>query len=175
VENQKAGHKFPTDTPLRHLILVVNVADQFEYFLAPLEGPTLPSWAGTSNPEMSANGVVGYADQAGVIYANLLVDERTNTWPAMAYWNKTNYLFEGEDGKNSDTRLAPRDPQVTEYTFPVPDLGDVHVTVRLIYRYAFFDLMDQKDWVRPDVTVVTADCRMPIGQVQEMDCPEIEQ
>jgi hypothetical protein len=169
VENRKAGHKFPTDSPLRHLILVVNVADQFEYPLTLSEGPRLPAWTGQGNDFMRINGVDGYADKPGVAYANLLVDGQTNTSPAVAYWNKTVYAGEG-----GDTRLSPRDPQVSEYYFPVPDLGDMHVTVKLLYRYAFFELMDQKDWVRPDVVVAAAECPMSAEQAEEMDCPEVE-
>jgi hypothetical protein len=174
VENTKAGHTFPTDTPLRHLILVVYAADQFDYPLALLEGPKLPAWTGQSNDFMRLNGVEGYADKPGVAYANLLVDERTNTAPAVAYWNKTQYFFAGEGGETSDTRLSPRDPQVSEYSFPVPDLGDTHIAVKLIYRYAFFDLMDQKDWIRPDVVVAAADCHMSVAEVNEMECSEVQ-
>ena len=169
VENTKAGHKFPTDSPLRHLILVVSVADQFDYPLTPSDGPRLPAWTGQGSEFMRLNGVEGYSDQPGVAYANLLVDGQTNISPAVAFWNKTIYSPEG-----GDTRLSPRDPQASEYFFPVPDLGEMHVTVKLIYRYAFYELMDQKDWVRPDVVVAMARCNMSVEQAGEMDCPEVE-
>jgi hypothetical protein len=174
VENKRAGHKFPTDSPLRHLILVVSAKDQFEFPLARVDGEELPEWAGTANPLMSQNGVEGYAGQPGIIFANLLVEETTNVSPTAAYWNQIKYAFTTEDGKNSDTRLVPGEAQVSNYFFTVPDFGEMHVTVKLIYRYAFFDLMDQKDWVRPDVTVAVAECRMSLEQTNEMDCPEIE-
>lgn len=169
VENRRAGHKFPTDSPLRHLILVVSVTDQFEYPLTMTDGPKLPAWTGVSNAQTSLNGVEGYAEKPGVAFANLLVDGRTNTSPAVAYWDNNVFVPEG-----GDTRLSPRDPQVSEYYFPVPDLGDVHITVKLMYRYAFFDLMEQKDWVRPDVIVAVADCRMLAEQENEKDCSEVE-
>jgi hypothetical protein len=123
---------------------------------------------------MSQNGVDGYAGEPGTIFANLLVEEATNSSPTAAYWNRTRYAFTTEDGRNSDTRLVPGEAQVSDYSFTVPDFGEMHITVKLYYRYGFFDLMDQKDWVRPDVLVAVADCRISPDQANEMDCPEIE-
>jgi hypothetical protein len=102
------------------------------------------------------------------------VEEATGISPTAAYWNKLRYAFTTENGKNSDTRLVPGEPQVSDYVFRVPDFGEMHINVKLIYRYAFFDLMDQKDWVRPDVVVAEADCRMSLEQGDKLDCPEIE-
>jgi hypothetical protein len=170
VENKKAGHKFPTDSPLRHLILVVTATDQFGFPLAQVSGEQLPDWAGMG----SQNGVEGHAGRPGIIFANLLVEETTNKSPTASYWNQIKYAFTTEDGKNSDTRLVPGEPQVNNFSFAVPDFGEMHITVELIYRYAFFDLMDQKDWMRPDVVVAVADCRMLLEQGDKMDCPEIE-
>lgn len=169
-ENKKAGHKFPTDSPLRHLILVVTATDQFGFPLPQVSGEQLPEWAGMG----SQTGVEGYAGRPGIIFANLLVEEATNQSPTASYWNQIKYAFTTEDGKNSDTRLAPGEPQVNNFSFAVPDFGEMHITVKLIYRYAFFDLMDQKDWMRPDVVVAVADCRMSLEQGDKMDCPEIE-
>ena len=174
VENIKAGHKFPTDSPLRQLILVINATDQFESPLVQVKGDKLPAWAGVSNPSMSQNGMEGYAGFPGAIYADLLMEEGTNLSPTAAYWNKTKYVFVTKDGKNSDTRLLPGDPQVSNYSFVIPDLGDIHITVKLIYRFAFFDLMDQKDWARPDIVVAAADCHVSPEQAKSFDCPEVQ-
>jgi hypothetical protein len=170
VENRTAGHKFPTDSPLRHLILVVSASDQFEFPLAQVGGEQLPDWAGSG----SQNGVLGYAGKPGIIFANLLVEEGTNISPTAAYWNQIRYAVTTDNGKNSDTRLVPGEKQSSSYSFTVPDFGEMHINVKLIYRYAFFDLMDQKDWLRPDVLVAEADCRMSLEQGDKMDCPEIE-
>ena len=174
VENKKAGHKFPTDSPLRHLILVVSANDQFEFPLPLVKGEVLPDWAGAGNPLMSQNGVEGYAGRPGMIFANLLVEESTNASPTAAYWNQIKYAFATDDGRNSDTRLVPGEAQASDYSFAVPDFGEMHITVKLIYRYAFFSLMDQKDWVRPDVLVAVADCRVSPDQPGEMECSEIK-
>lgn len=174
VENKQAGHKFPTDSPLRHLILVVSASDQFGSSLPQVKGEKLPDWAGVGNPAMSQNGIEGYAGQAGVIFANVLVEEATNLFPTAAYWNRTRYVFTTEDGRNSDTRLVPGEAQVSNFSFAVPDFGEMRITVRLFYRYAFFELMDQKDWNRPDVLVAIAECSVSPDQPNEIDCPEIE-
>lgn len=172
VENTRAGHKFPTDSPLRHLILAVTPKDQFDNLLKQVSGESIPAWGG--NGDYSAtNGIKGYAGTAGTIYANLMVDEMTNRSPTAAYWNKTRYLYPPVDGKSSDTRLVPKDPQVTEYAFQIPDLGNIRVQVKLIYRFAFFDLMIQKNWNRPDVIVTTVDCEIDISQTHEQDCFEV--
>jgi hypothetical protein len=166
VENIKAGHKFPTDSPLRQLILVVSATDQFESPLVEVKGDKLPDWAGISNPTMSQNGVEGYAGLPGTIYANLL--DAANPLLSAAYWNKI------QNGKPSDTRLLPGDPQVSNFAFDVPDLGNIHITVKLIYRFAFFDLMEQKDWVRPDIVVASADCSVSPDQAKDFDCQNVQ-
>lgn len=172
VENKKAGHKFPTDSPLRHLLLVVTATDQFGSSLQLTKGDKIPDWGG--DPNINLNGVQGYAGLPGTVYANLLVEDVTGASPTASYWNNTKYAFTTEDGTNSDTRLKPNDPQVSEYSFTVPDLGDVQINVRLVYRYAFFNLLDQKDWVRPDILVAVANCDISLSQGKKFDCPEVE-
>jgi hypothetical protein len=162
LENVKAGHKIPTDSPLRQLILVVTATDQFEYPLVQVKGDVLPDWLGSSTPAMSQNGVDGYAGKSGNVFASVLVEDATGVSPTASYWKKTSLV--------SDTRLSPRDPRTLNYAFTVPDLGEIHVNVKLIYRHAFFDLMDQKDWLRPDILLLVADCHMAPGQDQELEC-----
>jgi hypothetical protein len=80
-----------------------------------------------------------YAGHPGVIYANILKDKDTNIAPTFAYWNPTIPAWEG-----SDTRLVPGQPVLSEYFFVTPTKGETKVTARLIYRYAFIDLIRQK-------------------------------
>lgn len=169
VVNTNAGHKFPTDSPLRHLILLVKPTDQSNSPLRQVSGNTIPDWGG-SQSNSNYPGVSGYAGMAGTIYANLMVDEITGLSPTAAYWRQTRQLYLTADGKSPDTRLSPQDPQVTEYEFQAPDLGNIRVQVRLIYRFAFFDLMMQKDWDRPDVIAAEINCEMDISQAYEHEC-----
>jgi hypothetical protein len=168
VTNTRAGHKFPTDSPLRHLILVVNVRDRVNTELIQVGGDRIPNWAGPGpiSPEgivnkMNSMGIPDYGGLPGKIFANLLVEEETNLAPGMAYWNETKAAFvDTTTGKTSDTRLVPGEPNLSNYSFAMPDEGDVTVTVRLLYRFAFYDLVIWKEWHdRPDILVVEMRCQ----------------
>jgi hypothetical protein len=142
VVNNRAGHKFPTDSPLRHLILVVEAKDKDGNLLAPLEGDRIPEWGGSAGqPE-------DYAGQPGVIYGNILKDRVTGDVPAVAYWNPTIPAWD-----DSDTRLVPFEEAVSEYSFVAPSRGKVTVAAKLLYRYAFLDLIRQKGWPLQDILV----------------------
>ncbi|HEX5808377.1 MAG TPA: hypothetical protein VFY25_06895, partial [Anaerolineales bacterium] len=166
VTNTKAGHKFPTDSPLRHLILVVDARDRSGTPLILVGGDRIPNWAGpgpsTSRAyalDLENRGVKDYGGLPGEIFANLLVEEETNLSPGMAYWNETKLA-----SSNSDTRLWPFTPDPSFYSFAMPDAGDVTINVKLMYRFAFFDLMawqewlDQPDFERADILVSEWQC-----------------
>jgi hypothetical protein len=142
VANKRAGHKLPTDSPLRHLILVVEARDTNGKLLAQLEGPSIPDWGGADDQPG------GYAGQPGVIYANILMDTETGAIPAVEYWNPTVPAWSG-----SDTRLPPLKDVPSNYSFLAPYRGEVTVTARLFYRYAFLDLILQNGWPLQDVLV----------------------
>jgi hypothetical protein len=166
VENAKAGHKFPTDSPLRHLILVVEAKDELGNLLPQIEGETIPLWGGVGGDKGS------YGGMPGKIYANLLADRDTNVSPTAAYWNPTKPVFvDGVNNKTSDTRLVPNVPDGNIFSFAVPSYGEVSITVRLIYRYAFIDLARQKGWTRPDVVVTSAQCVVNPTQLVRSECP----
>lgn len=170
VTNIQAGHKFPTDSPLRHLILIVEAKDRVNTPLIHVAGDRIPNWAGPGpiSPMNIADtlngfGIKDYSGMPGKIFANLLVEEGTNLSPGMAYWNETKYTFvDSSNGRNSDTRLVPGQPDSSTYSFAMPDTGEVQVTVRLIYRYAFYDLAVWKEWFdRPDIVVTEWKCTGP--------------
>lgn len=166
VTNTKAGHNFPTDSPLRHLILVVHAEDRSRTPLILVGGDRIPNWAGpgpaTSRDyalRLQQNGVEDYGGLPGEIFANLLVEEATNLSPGMAYWNETKFA-----SANSDTRLRPLVPDPSFYSFAMPDAGDVKINVKLMYRFAFFDLMVWQEWLdqprfeRADILVSEWEC-----------------
>jgi hypothetical protein len=142
VVNNQAGHKLPTDSPLRHLILVVEARDANGKLLAQLEGPIIPEWGGADDQPG------GYAGRPGAIYANILKDKITGTVPALDYWNPTMPAW-----KDSDTRLEPLKEVSSTYSFVTPSRGDVFVTARLFYRYAFLELSLRNGWPLQDVLV----------------------
>jgi hypothetical protein len=187
VTNKRAGHKFPTDSPLRHLILVVRVQDRVLTPLIQVGGGRIPNWAGPGpiSPinivaTLERSGIKDYAGLPGKNFANLLVEEETNLSPGMAYWNETKLAFvDSANGMNSDTRLSPGKPDLSMYSFAMPDAGDVTVTVQLIYRFAFYDLVVWKEWFDPkraDIVVTAIECKGPPTQPEILgqSCRKIE-
>ncbi len=136
--NDQTGHHVPTDSPLRHLILVINAQDEGGQHLQLWDGPRLPAWCGEGNPEDGY-----YAGLPGQVYAKLLAEQWTNKSPTGAYWNPT-YLV-------SDNRLAALSSDTTTYIFEIPRLEEIQIHVRLLYRRAFIELIDQKGWQTPDI------------------------
>jgi nitrate/TMAO reductase-like tetraheme cytochrome c subunit len=157
VGSKDVGHRFPTDSPLRHLILVVEVKDQRGTFLAQADGGRVPNWGGTGDPLSEDPYMKFYAGLPGKIFANLLVEKDTNISPTIAYWNQTKYAWVGVLGANkydySDSRLLPGVVDQSKYAFVAPNAGDINVSIKLVYRFAFFDLMKQKRWKRTDILV----------------------
>lgn len=178
VRNTSAGHNFPTDSPLRHLILVVDARDQFMNVLPQVDGPQIPNWGGVYNAFMDASGVKPYAGLPGTIFANLLVEEDINLWPSAAYWNETKPASIKKNKVLSDNRLKPGGKDVSDYFFSVADDGEIRLTVSLIYRFAFYDLMLQKRWAdsqeRRDIPVTVVQCTGNVRQLDQIDCHQID-
>jgi hypothetical protein len=142
VLNTRAGHKFPTDSPLRHLILVVEATDRNGTLLPQVDGPVIPLWGGVGDRTED------YAGRPGEIYANILKDKDTSEAPTIAYWNPTIPAWEG-----SDTRLIPGVIVQSDYLFAIPSNGSASISAKLIYRYAFIDIIRQKNWTPKDYIV----------------------
>jgi len=138
ITNDKTGHHVPTDSPLRHLILLVEAVDSSGNPLALVVGPLLPDWCGEGDPSEG-----DYAGLPGVAYAKVLEELWTETSPSGAYWNPTRIA--------SDNRIAAFETATSSYTFAAPEEGDVEVRVLLLFRRAFKNLMDQKSWNVPDI------------------------
>jgi hypothetical protein len=137
VQNTGAGHKFPTDSPLRHLILLIEARDWRGSPLTQSGGPMVPVWAAPD-----------YAGYAGQIFANILKDKDTNLAPSFAYWNPVETAWQG-----ADTRLVPGVPVQSIYAFAAPYDRSAKITARLIYRKAFKNVVDKKGWRLDDLDV----------------------
>lgn len=131
ITNDKTGHHVPTDSPLRHLILVVQASDADGNPLPLEDGPVLPEWAGN------------YAEQPGQLYAKILEDENTKEMPAFNFWAYVRVV--------SDTRIAAMATDTSQYRFAAPTEGPITVKAQLIYRRAFQQLMAWKGWNDPDI------------------------
>jgi hypothetical protein len=135
ITNDRAGHHVPTDSPLRHLILVVQATDAEGNRLSLHEGLTLPDWTGD------------YADRPGKGYARILEDPLTGEVPLMNFWRPAQVV--------TDTRLAALATDITRYTFVAPAGGPITVEARLLYRRAFQQLMVWKGWNDPDLLMAS--------------------
>jgi len=148
IVNDLTGHHVPTDSPLRHLILVVRAYGSDASELTLKEGPVLPEWCGSGDP---ADG--SYAGLAGRVFVKLLEEIWTGVSPTAAYWNPTRVVM--------DTRLGAFESDVGEFLFAAPDSGDVRIEAVLLYRRAYKKLMDLKGWREPDIVMESSVVSIP--------------
>lgn len=141
VSNVGAGHHVPTDSPMRHLILLVRAASRGRDL--PLrDGATLPRWCGTG--DLAA---ANYGGLPGKVFAKILEETWTRVSPSAAYWNPTRIV--------SDTRIPAEASDASTFRFDATGAEDVEVRVELIYRRAFKQLIEQKGWDLPDLVLAT--------------------
>ena len=140
ITNNLTGHHVPTDSPLRHLILLVQAVDADGTELAQSAGPVVPDWGGQGDP---ADGY--YAGLPGKAYAKVLQELWTYVMPSGAYWNQTRVV--------SDNRLAAFETDTSTYGFTAPASGEITIDVTLLFRRAFIELVDQKGWDVSDIVM----------------------
>jgi len=81
----------------------------------------------------------------GKTYAKLLQELWTNVFPTASYWRHTTLV--------SHNRLAAFERDTSSYSFLPEGAGEITVTVTLLYRRAFIQLMDPKKWMVPDIVM----------------------
>lgn len=146
--NSQTGHHVPTDSPLRQLILLVQARGTDGEALDLIDGPVVPEWGGTGDPNEGY-----YAGLPGKGYAKILMEMWTEITPTGAYWNPTQVV--------SDNRLAAFETDTSKYSFEMPEDGKASVTVILLFRRAFIELMDQKEWDAPDIIMEKVSLTFP--------------
>jgi hypothetical protein len=152
ITNDQTGHHVPTDSPLRHLILLVTAQDRDGRPLDLVEGSVVPDWGGVGNPDEGY-----YAGLPGKAFAKVLMEEWTKVVPTGAYWNPTRVI--------EDNRIEAFGSDTSSYRFTADDQEAVRVSAELIFRRAFRKLMDQKGWSDPDLIMETATVELePRGQ-----------
>ncbi len=148
IENDLTGHHVPTDSPLRHMILIVRAIGESGQFIELVEGPTLPEWCGVGDPEHGY-----YSGLPGKTFVKLLQEEWTKVSPTGAYWNPTRIV--------EDTRIRAFDSDTSEYLFQAPETGSVRIEAVLLYRRAHKELMDFKGWTDPDIVMEKESLMIP--------------
>jgi hypothetical protein len=141
IVNDKTGHHIPTDSPLRNVLLVVTAKDGQGHALSLRDGSTLPDWAGD------------YAGRPGKGFAKILEELWTEVSPTGAYWRQTRIL--------SDDRIAAFATDTSRYIFTAPASGESSIEVKLIFRRAFYELMQQKGWAVPDIVMASFTATVP--------------
>ena len=137
ITNDNTGHHIPTDSPLRHLILLVEARDGRDNLLPQVAGPTVPEWGGVGDASQGY-----YAGLPGKAFAKILEELWTQVSPTGAYWNHTRIV--------SDNRIAAMESDTSTFTFTTTS-DTATIDVKLIYRRAYIELMDWKQWDVPDV------------------------
>ncbi len=130
VTNTGAGHRLPTGSPLRQVLLTVNATDGEGQPLPLRNGSTLPDWAGN------------LAGEPGMYFAKIMEQLWTETYPTGAYWTQTRI--------REDTRLPARETSTSRYVFEARG-DEAEVETRLVFRRAYHDLVQQKGWDTPDI------------------------
>lgn len=148
ITNHGTGHHVPTDSPLRHLLLLVEATDSNSTPLIRRAGPVVPDWGGVGDPSEG-----DYAGLPGKAFAKVLREVWTGVAPTGAYWNPTSVV--------SDNRLAALATDESRYAFTAPREGEISVHVRLLFRRAFIELARQKGWETRDLLM--AERRLRVG------------
>jgi len=138
VVNDQTGHAVPTDFPLRQVILIIEVIDEDGNPLVQVSGDTIPFYGGEGAPEEGY-----YAGLPGKIYMKVLQEIWTEIYPSGSYWNPTRIL--------SDNRLMPFEKDNSTFVFNMGNSNSAKIQVRLLFRRATKELMDQKGWDVPDI------------------------
>jgi hypothetical protein len=141
VRSVNVGHRLPTGSPERHLLLIVRATDEHGNVLAQQSGPSIPSAGGVGLREAG-----NLAGSPGKLFGKLLRGPGGDS-PA-PFWQAIDL--------DSDTRLLPDQPDRTTFTFDLADShGPVRLEARLIYRRFYKAIADEKSW--PDADVVLAE------------------
>ena len=148
VVNDQTGHHVPTDSPLRHLILLVEATGENGDLLGLKDGPVIPDWGGIGDPEDGY-----YAGLPGKAYAKILQETWTEIMPSGAYWNPTRIV--------SDNRLAAFESDTSSFVFAVDSSKGASIQVSLIFRRAFKEMIDQKSWDAPDILMEEVTLTVP--------------
>ncbi|MBI2874252.1 MAG: carboxypeptidase regulatory-like domain-containing protein [Firmicutes bacterium] len=145
IANDRTGHHVPTDSPLRHMILLVKATGADGSPLRLLDGPRVPAWGGEGIPARGH-----YAGLPGTAYAKILEELWTEVSPSGAYWNPTRIAV--------DNRIPAMGSDTSVYSFAAPaeagtGTGTIRVEATLLFRRAFIQLAEQKGWEIPDIVM----------------------
>ncbi len=128
IQTRGAGHKVPTGSADKHLLLIVLAQGKDKSPLRLLAGPTVPNHAGYRDAPLTARLKSGdYAGLPGREFAQVLMDKEGRTH--VPFWRAVRLV--------RDTRLEPLTPVVTKHRFRLPRGTTASVRVRVVHRLRF--------------------------------------
>lgn len=151
--NIGAGHAVPTGSDFRNLILLVTAKDALGNDLS-YTGTQVVHPLGGVGPAQNGN----FAGLPGKLFGRINTDGTSEA-----------QFFSEAVGIVSDNRLAPFQPDVSNYTFAAP-AGAVTVNAKLVYRRAWRNLAKTKNWRLDGHGAPLADFQPPhFGELMEQD------
>ncbi len=135
VENRHTGHHLPTGVTMRNMVLLVEAWDvETGARLPQIAGETLGPLAGTGGTHEAGY----YEGLPGRVYAKI---NRSASGGAPTFFTEATSIL-------ADNRIAARATDTTSYLFAnTSTSGRIAVRARLIYRRAWRDLVDAKQWI----------------------------
>ena len=139
ITNTNGGHWVPTGEPMRSVMLLVEVKDENDKLIKPINGQRLPDWTGKG-----AKAKGNYSGLPGTVFAKVLQDEKGNL--NVPFWKATTIA--------SDTRIRPKTAVSFKWQFLLEDPeSEPTATATLIYRPAFKKLAESKKWAANDIII----------------------
>ncbi|GEM_PF-5641010 len=133
VKNNNYGHSFPTGSPMRNAILVLEVKDKNGNDLKQIRGPRLPIYAGDlkgKSGKLFAKILAETSGEYGASHSKQGILFRKISGvlgiPAQDWWN----IFVA-----SDSRIKANGKDVSVYEFRIPDHGKYRVEVTSTLRW----------------------------------------
>lgn len=161
VENVGAGHTVPGSSPIRNVILKIDVVGEdgkpLEY-VGDKRG-RLPPLAGFGNPKTKQRGPGDWAGMPGKMYAKVymskVVPKLGKPMVGVGGFAAEKVLF--------NTLLQPKEPDHAKFVYALPEgMKNVKVKAKLVYRWAFKPIADRKGWKMEDLPMREASMEVNI-------------
>ncbi len=150
VRSVNVGHRLPTGSPDRNMLLLIQATDDQGQDLALQSGPVIPP-AGGVGTRQDGN----FAGTPGKLFGKLL-GAADGSAPE-PFWRAVALV--------ADTRLHPDVPDLSDFAFKLPTSSDrVHIRATLIYRRFYKVVLDEKSWPDSDVNLASQDSVLTISK-----------
>ena len=162
VENVGAGHTVPGSSPIRNVILKVDVTDAAGKPLAYIgdKRGRLPPLAGFGNPKTKKRDPGDWAGMPGKMYAKVymskVVPKLGRPMVGVGGFAADKVLF--------NTLLQPKVPDHAKFVYKLPaGAKQAKVKARLVYRWAFKPIADRKGWKMKDLPMRSMETTVKIN------------